>query len=135
MGRPKETIVQKFFKHFVKEERGCWEWTSKKTDYGHGVLTHNKKGIKAHRISWEIFRGAIPKGKLVCHTCDNPSCVNPEHLYLGTQVENMRDAALRGRMRKLRENGMFYHQIAEKFGVKTMAIFKIIKQKHWRHVQ
>lgn len=78
---------------------GCWLWTksrSAKTGYGHA---HDSRGVtvSAHRLSYSVFRGPIPQGLLVLHTCDIRHCVNPDHLYIGTHLDNGRDARERGR--------------------------------------
>jgi hypothetical protein len=100
----------KFWSHVepMMDDRGCWEWTAgTKNGYGHiGFWDKERKltkTVKAHRISWEIHNGPIPKlsgvhGGVIRHKCDNRSCVNPKHLLLGTQNDNVRDQVERGRL-------------------------------------
>lgn len=80
-------------------ERGtdCWEWTRQRDRYGYGRFWLEGKHRKAHRVAWELTRGPIPAGLYVCHSCDNPSCVRPLHLHLGTNADNQREAVARGR--------------------------------------
>lgn len=76
----------------------CWEWKANKFSSGYGQFAAGKgHSTKAHRYSWELFFGPIPEGKFVLHKCDNPGCVNPYHLYLGSKCDNARDAVVRGR--------------------------------------
>ena len=79
---------------------GCWEWIAGKTKDGYGQLRINGVSYYAHRLSFGIANGPIPEGMDVLHTCDNPACIKPVHLFLGTQSDNVKDAAKKGRMPK-----------------------------------
>lgn len=95
----KPTTVERFWESVPIVGDGCWEWTGSTSD-GYGVIWHSEKRrqVGAHRLSWEIHHGPIPDGAWVLHNCDNPSCVRPEHLFLGTPGDNVDDALGKGRM-------------------------------------
>ena len=83
----------------VRRGEGCWEWSAGRSSEGYGSVRHGGVMVKAHRLAYELTHGKIPTGMVVCHTCDNPPCCNPSHLFVGTVAENNRDRARKGRSR------------------------------------
>ena len=81
----------------VCKTNGCWTWTASKNPHGYGQIRLSGKLTLAHRVSWTIHNGVIPEGLFVLHICDNPPCVRPDHLFLGTQKDNIRDAVAKKR--------------------------------------
>ena len=106
MSRPR---IQEFWQNV--DRRGpddCWLWLGKLTDDGYGSFTATLRGKqvwKAHRYSWLLNVGEIPGKRLVCHSCDNPACVNPDHLWLGTHKQNQLDMQIKGRQVRGRKHG------------------------------
>lgn len=85
-------------RHFLVTETGCWEWQGNRNAGGYGRTTVNGVRMLSHRAMWEREHGVIPDGMLVLHTCDNPPCINPAHLFLGTHFDNTADAREKGRL-------------------------------------
>ena len=97
--RSETAIAQRFWAK-VDASGDCWEWTGQRHRTGHGVFTvpgGTPRQQQAHRVSWEMHNGPIPEGMNVCHKCDNPPCIRPEHLFLGSQLDNLRDMIAKGR--------------------------------------
>lgn len=86
-----------FFKKFNKTRDGCWEWTGALNGAGYGITRVKGTSYRAHRYSYQIHVGPIPKGMLICHKCDNPKCVRPDHLFVGTPKDNSQDMVSKGR--------------------------------------
>ena len=131
---------------------GCWIWTAVKHKAGYGKILHNRKTLLAHRVSFELNRHQIPDGLLVLHHCDNPSCVNPDHLFLGTYSDNAKDRDAKGRaagkwgikrggfklspqnvltIRKRRLSGEILRVIGLDFGISETLVCAIAKRRRW----
>lgn len=149
------SLMERFHSKYIKNlETGCWEWNAYKDRDGYGVFQLNQYPKQAHRVSWLFSNGEIPPNTLVCHKCDNPGCVNPEHLFLGTNSDNMQDMLSKNRSNysrgeyvgtsKLEEAQVRYiksnkqytgKDLAEEFGVSPALISMIRSNKCWKHVQ
>lgn len=150
------TPTEKFMAKVSMEPlSGCWLWTAAALPRGYGITSHNGKRIYAHRLSFQLHNGPLDPALDVCHSCDNPACVNPEHLKQGTRKENMRDCKDRGRaacgsrhpMRKvsasdvadiraqygtrLLRNGEA-QAILDKYGISRPQLSRIRNGVHWK---
>ena len=114
-----KTVKDRFdTKYETCSKTGCWNWTAGRFHSGYGYFgVAEWKEKRAHRVSYRLHHGEIPEGKVICHTCDNPGCVNPEHLWLGTQKENMQDAKQKGRVSNGALKGTYKNP--KKYGSKT----------------
>ena len=100
-----DIVTQKYWANTVVRSNRCWGWSGPFTDKGRPrIFAHGDSGY-AHRISYLLHKGPIPKGLVVCHTCDNPECTNPDHLWIGTHADNQRDCARKNRRAKGFNNG------------------------------
>lgn len=140
-------------KYKINPETGCWEWTAGRISGGYGEFWVGTANHLAHRVSWYIYRGDIPENILVCHHCDNPACVNPDHLFLGTDADNSRDMTEKGRsmvgekhpgakltkkkvlkIRSLYATGDYtQRELAKMFDIAQSVISGIIHKRGWVH--
>jgi hypothetical protein len=133
----------------------CHPWVAYRDDKaGYGIFCFHGRMAKAHRVAWELMHGPIPDGMYVCHACDNPPCVNPRHLFLGTPTDNARDRAAKGRsaigelagrhkltneavdaMRAMRVAGTPVKDIAQAFGVHPAHASRVTRGLSWTHIE
>jgi len=155
-----ERLRKKFFASIEKAENGCWNWTGPK-QLGYGILQVGKyKGPnwfkeRAHRFSYRLHSGKnVSEEMFICHRCDNPACVNPEHLFLGTPLDNMQDKVRKQRhacgeksnrghlteedieqIFQLKKQGLSNKQIAEQFNLHVRTTYRILNRESWAHMQ
>lgn len=137
----------------IESKGSCWEWQGAHTDYGHGVISvGGRRGRmeRVHRVSYTIFKGNIPDGAVIRHTCDNPACINPRHLIPGSYYENNHDCLDRGRFRsgfaKLDPDTVFYirersalgepsSSISNNLNVALSTIRDIVARRTWKNLE
>ncbi len=154
--------IQEAFENFLEEAHqgnhiGCWNWYRNLNNKGYGTIYIKNIPILAHRLSFKMHKGKIPKNMCVCHICDNPTCVNPNHLFLGTIAENNADMIKKGRARKakgeelpfsklntskvrqirnLYKTGKYtMRELGIMFSVSHTPIVSLINRKTWKHVK
>ncbi len=133
----------------------CWEWQAGRFDTGYGAFCVDGQNRGAHRVVYQLECGPIPGGLLVCHSCDNPPCVNPAHLFLGTSADNTADAAAKDRLtfhrgeangqaklddmkvleiRRRVAAGELHREVAMDFDISCPLVSRIVARKVWTHV-
>jgi HNH endonuclease len=138
-----EPLIDRFNRYVRKDASGCWHWTGATDAKGYGSLLIDRQGVRAHRLAYMLFVGDIPDGHLVCHHCDEPSCVNPDHLFTGTNTDNMRDMVLKDRRSHtltveqaiaIRNDPRLLREIAAEYNVSFQFICDIKKYRVWKYV-
>lgn len=140
---------------YTKRTEDCWLWIGYRDPQGYGRLNVGNRPLLAHRLSYEQKYGSIPDGKILCHKCDNPQCVNPDHMFVGTQADNIADMEHKGRARKVGRAGSKHSmavlseaqarkikfgqepasKMADRYGVTTTTIYEIRTGKTWKHLK
>lgn len=154
--------TKNLFMNKIEVVDGCWVWHNYRQADGYGVIHYGRKSWLAHRLMWTLENGEIPDGMEICHHCDNPPCVNPMHLFIGTHGDNVRDSFSKGRsvrygehhsQNKLMRNDVikirkifnetdfqdggikrFINEMAEQYNMTSSGIEKVIYRQTWRHV-
>ena len=118
----KKSLEERFWSRADKKSSDeCWEWLGSKLRGGYGNLNQEGHTLQAHRYSYVLHIGDIPKGMLVCHSCDNPGCVNPEHLFLGTHLTNAMDKVSKDR--QIKGEGIYNHKIVEADAIRIRELY------------
>lgn len=138
----------------IKDVNGCWEWQGARHRQGYGNFPYKRSVHLAHRISWKLFKGEIPINMKVCHKCDNPPCVNPDHLFLGYQKDNVNDMFKKQRkdhkgekhprvkltkqqileIRDLLNRGITQEIICSKYGITNSHVGSIKHRRTWKDI-
>ena len=145
-----KTLEQRFWEK-VDKTGDCWNWTGSVNNHGYGKIFCDRKLLLSHRVSWEFANGKIPKGKhykttCILHRCDNPKCVNPDHLFLGTQKDNVADMLNKNRAKtklnpskvtairkKYAIGTITMSKLATMYGISQTTIWLIVNRKTWNH--
>lgn len=148
--RYEDRLKRRLLAKYRADNNGCWIWTGSTAHYGHGIISVHGKHALAHRISWTLHHGPIPDGVMICHKCDVPACINPDHLYVGNAKTNSADMVSRNRIARgetsgtakltakqviaIRKDDRTRSDIAADFGVSTTMVNNIKSGKAWRHL-
>jgi len=150
-------LHERFWSKVQKTDQ-CWLWTGAKTNGGYGKIRINGTNRPAPRVAWEFENGSLPIGYEICHHCDNPSCVRPDHLFAGTRKDNVQDMIQKGRrsssahgsgerhgmakltndqvveIRQRKANGESAKELSEKFSINRSTVHDIVTGKSWKHI-
>lgn len=139
-------------KSMPEPNTGCWIWIGAVNKKGYGSININGKMDKTHRVSYRLFKGSFNKKLFVCHSCDVPSCINPDHLFLGTAKDNAVDRVNKNRSNScrgdshgrsslceddvlfIRESGMRPRDLMRIFDVDRSTIWRVLRSKNWTHI-
>ena len=148
--------ITSVFEHYTADENGCWNWTLGKSK-GYGAINYMGRVWLAHRVAYEMTKGRIPDGMSVCHSCDNPGCINPDHLFAGTHRDNMIDKETKGRANHVGMSGTKNHnarlteakvisllrdyvagiprrELCNRFGLQESSLSSYTDGKAWTHL-
>lgn len=150
-----DEFARRFWERTRLEPNGCMVWLGARNPKGYGMTTRNGKTRSAHRVAYELAHGEIGSGLHVCHRCDNPPCVNPEHLFTGTNRENVLDSVAKGRAHRTQGEAQWAAKLTEgevgqilrlyatgeynqtqlgaMFNVTNSAIWRIVHRRNWKH--
>lgn len=150
----KEDIVRFWSKVDIQSKNKCWNWKAARVHDGYGRFGLQYRIVRAHRVSYQIAYGNFDERLCVLHKCDNPACVNPNHLFLGTNQDNMNDQKSKSRnpfgernprhkltesqvieIRKLYTKGLTQSEIGRMFNISQNQVSEIILRNHWKNVQ
>lgn len=157
-----ESLIKRFWSYVnIEGLLDCWNWTGAKNHWGYGMIGLGKRTDgteRAHRVSWSLVYGGIPDGMCILHKCDNPACVNPSHLFLGTPLDNEKDMRAKGRgknppifiginnpethfteediicIRILAQQEISFRQIGRMYNVGHSTISNIVNCRTWKHI-
>lgn len=151
----KKNLKERLLSKVKVRKNGCWEWQGSISEKGYGRVGYEGKNNRAHRVSWIAFKGVIKKGFCVCHHCDNKRCINPDHLFQGTNQDNVTDKMIKGRyiipsrpngenhpLAKLKNKDVLYIResneramdLAKKFKMHIGSIYSIKNKETWKHI-
>lgn len=146
-----ESVRQRLVAGIQAEGDGCWEWQRARNSRGYGILWVDGATQRTHRLVWEVARGPIPDGMCVLHRCDNPACNRPDHLFLGTQADNVTDMVQKGRAaigetngqskittdqvveirQRYAKGGVTQQELAEEYGVSRSGVSLVVNGRRW----
>lgn len=148
IARSVNDIREVFWTRAIRQPNGCLLWSGSVDSWGYGTVKVNRKTMKAHRVAFFLANGELPTDRLVCHTCDTPRCIEPSHLFLGTDKANAVDCSRKGRSgralaklnwksvceirQRFSAGGISKSELGRRYGVEYQTVLAIIKRKTWK---